>query len=140
MSKNTAEPAPVHGAASQAVWPMAIEQIQKWTKVYKDSSFQDRIQLIVEDMRERDVQGTAKYGVPLSTFNGRNALVDAYQELLDASVYLKQRLAELNAPLDGRVSERINIEHAQVKVFDALITLRPLLPPNPAAVPKVEAP
>ena len=36
--------------------------------------------LVVEDMRARDLVRRARYGVPLSTNNGRSALLDAYQE------------------------------------------------------------
>ncbi|MHA2265261.1 MAG: cyclic-phosphate processing receiver domain-containing protein, partial [Candidatus Thorarchaeota archaeon] len=38
---------------------------------------------VVKDMKARNKFGTAKYGTPLKTFNGRNALIDAYQECLD---------------------------------------------------------
>jgi hypothetical protein len=54
--------------------------------------------LVVEDMRERDRTGRAKYGVPLQPHNGRDALVDAYQESLDLAVYLRQAIYER----DGR--------------------------------------
>lgn len=49
---------------------------------------------IAADMRERDITGRARYGTPLQPFNGRRALVDAYQELLDAVVYLRQHMYE----------------------------------------------
>jgi hypothetical protein len=49
---------------------------------------------VIEDMRERNAIGTLKYGTPLQPFNGRNSLVDAYQEALDLCVYLKQRIIE----------------------------------------------
>jgi hypothetical protein len=49
---------------------------------------------VIEDMRARDNLGRAKYGTPLQWFNGRDPLVDLYQELLDAVVYLKQELME----------------------------------------------
>lgn len=49
---------------------------------------------VIEDLKERTRQGVIKYGRPLETFNGRNALVDAYQEALDLCQYLKQRLME----------------------------------------------
>jgi len=45
-------------------------------------------------MRARDQFGRAKYKTPLEAFNGRNALVDAYQEVLDLAVYLKQQIVE----------------------------------------------
>lgn len=41
--------------------------------------------LVIADMRERNEIGKAKYGTPLQANNGRRALVDLYQELLDAA-------------------------------------------------------
>jgi hypothetical protein len=46
-------------------------------------------ELVQEDMAERDRVGRDKYKTPLQAFNGRNALVDAYQEALDLAVYLR---------------------------------------------------
>lgn len=50
--------------------------------------------LVIADMHERDATGRARYGTPLQPHNGRNALVDAYQEALDLAVYLRQRIEE----------------------------------------------
>jgi hypothetical protein len=50
--------------------------------------------LVIADMRERDATGRAKYGTPLQVRNGRDALVDAYQEALDLVVYLRQAIEE----------------------------------------------
>ena len=50
--------------------------------------------LVMEDMRERDQVGRARYGTPLQPHNGRDALVDAYQEVLDTAVYLRQAIFE----------------------------------------------
>lgn len=49
-------------------------------------------ELVIEDMRQRDNEGRAKYGTPLQASNGRDALVDAYQEVLDLAVYLRQEI------------------------------------------------
>lgn len=46
------------------------------------------------DMRARDLSGREKYHVPLQAFNGRDALTDAYQEVLDGIVYTKQAMEE----------------------------------------------
>lgn len=54
--------------------------------------------LVVEDMTARDAEGRRKYGVPLQPHNGRDVLVDAYQEALDLCVYLRQAIYER----DGR--------------------------------------
>ena len=66
---NTPEPPPTPGDAE--VWP-----------------------LVLEDIAERDRMGRAKYGQPLSTHDGRDSLVDAYQEALDLVVYLRKAIAE----------------------------------------------
>ena len=50
--------------------------------------------LVVADMQERDRVGRERYGTPLQTGNGRDALVDAYQEALDQAVYLRQAIEE----------------------------------------------
>ncbi|MDA8320407.1 MAG: hypothetical protein M0030_11450 [Actinomycetota bacterium] len=49
---------------------------------------------VIQDMNDRRLLGIARYGTPLQAGNGRDALVDAYQEALDLAVYLKQRLTE----------------------------------------------
>lgn len=53
--------------------------------------------LVIGDMHARDRIGRARYGTPLRAFNGRDALVDAYQEALDLAVYLRQAIAERDA-------------------------------------------
>lgn len=80
-SPNTPEPAPQPGSGP-AVWD-----------------------LVIADMRERDEGGLAKYGTRLQAGNGRNALVDAYQEALDLAVYLRQRIAEDDAQQAGEGGE-----------------------------------
>lgn len=50
--------------------------------------------LVREDLAERLAFGTRKYGTPLQAHNGRDALLDAYEEALDLCVYLKQALVE----------------------------------------------
>jgi hypothetical protein len=50
--------------------------------------------LVQEDVEARAQEGEQKYGERLTTHNGREALVDAYQEVLDTAMYLRQELAE----------------------------------------------
>jgi hypothetical protein len=62
--------------------------------------------LVIQDMRERDASGLEKYGTRLQPHNGRNALVDAYQEALDLVVYLRQAIVEQeSAPERDRAGE-----------------------------------
>ena len=51
-------------------------------------------QLVIEDIRDRMEHGKRKYGTYLQAHNGRDALRDAYEEVLDLAVYLRQILAE----------------------------------------------
>lgn len=50
--------------------------------------------LVIKDMADRDKLGRTKYGIPLRSHNGRDPLVDAYQEVLDLSVYMRQEIEE----------------------------------------------
>lgn len=50
--------------------------------------------LVMGDLSKRRDFGIAKYGTPLQAFNGRDALMDAYQEALDLAVYLRQAIEE----------------------------------------------
>lgn len=51
-------------------------------------------ELVIADMKGRDDHGRKLYGTPLQPYNGRNALIDAYQEALDLAVYLRQKIFE----------------------------------------------
>lgn len=88
MSAATAEqPAPFSGdAAGRAVWPLVFEApdlgLPEW---------------LVADMRARHELGVARYGTPLTVWNGRDPVVDAYQEALDLIVYTQQARCRLGA-------------------------------------------
>jgi hypothetical protein len=57
----------------------------------------DVLPLVEADLRARIAKGTAEYGEPLRTHNGRDALQDAYEEALDLALYLRQVIAERDA-------------------------------------------
>lgn len=50
--------------------------------------------LVKQDIEARIVMGEKKYGERLSTNNGRDALMDLYQELLDGAGYIRQLIFE----------------------------------------------
>jgi hypothetical protein len=56
--------------------------------------------LVLEDVVERKRIGIERYGQPVLPFNGRDALVDAYQEALDLVMYLRQAIYERDHPRD----------------------------------------
>ena len=50
--------------------------------------------LVILDIEARKRVGIERYGTVLQPFNGRSALLDAYQEALDLCQYLRQLLYE----------------------------------------------
>lgn len=48
--------------------------------------------MVIRDMEDRRQGGIVKYGQPVREDNGRDHLVDAYQEILDAAVYLRAEI------------------------------------------------
>ncbi|TMJ00838.1 MAG: helix-turn-helix transcriptional regulator [Alphaproteobacteria bacterium] len=50
--------------------------------------------LVLQDIKDRDKIGQERYGTRLQPLNGRDTLVDLYQELLDAVVYARTLIAE----------------------------------------------
>jgi len=59
------------------------------------------IDLVRQDLDDRAAMGLAKYGTELYTHNGRDALIDAYQEALDQCMYLRQLIGERDTPPPG---------------------------------------
>lgn len=51
-------------------------------------------ELVMKDMQIRITIGAKKYGTKLQTYNGRDALQDAYEKALDLVMYLKQAILE----------------------------------------------
>jgi hypothetical protein len=51
---------------------------------------------LLKDIQQKAADGKVKYGTHLQTHNGRRALADLYQELIDACFYVKQELMERN--------------------------------------------
>lgn len=57
----------------------------------------DIIDLVIHDLNSRGDVGVSRYGERLRAFNGRDPLIDAYQEALDLCIYLRQVIEERNA-------------------------------------------
>lgn len=50
------------------------------------------LDLVLADLKARAEVGKIKYGTYLMTKNGRDSLMDAYQEALDLVMYLRQAI------------------------------------------------
>ena len=58
------------------------------------SSDKNITDMVIEDLRGREALGKAKYGKALLPFDGRDTLLDLYEELLDACHYIKKEMVE----------------------------------------------
>lgn len=52
------------------------------------------LSLVITDLNERAEHGKKKYGQYLTAGDGRDHLIDLYQELMDAVMYLRQEIRE----------------------------------------------
>ena len=52
---------------------------------------------VIDDIHARRVHGIEEYGQAVFPHNGRDALLDAYEEALDLAIYLKQAMLERDA-------------------------------------------
>jgi hypothetical protein len=87
------QPPPVPQANRRPVWEIVIEHVERRRDegAYGSSP---AVSLLIADMCGRDEVGRARYGTPLTSGNGRDHLIDALQEQLDACVYLANELDE----------------------------------------------
>jgi hypothetical protein len=83
---------------------------------------------VIADIQARRDVGIARYGTPLQPFNGRNALQDLYEELLDAACYAKQKLVETEQTADSndwelveRMTDVFTRKHLQFSRFRDLV-------------------
>lgn len=83
------QPPPTRDARSVPVWPSLLAKY--------GANMSPELRALCE---ARDAQGRAKYGMALTTFNGRDALTDALQEVLDLMAYMHQ--ASIEASHEGR--------------------------------------
>jgi len=73
-------------------WEVVIDRMKSKT-AYPDIPDNVREE-IIKDMKGRDEKGQKAYGTRLQAFNTRNALLDMYEELLDAVVYCETAIIE----------------------------------------------
>lgn len=90
MSGVADQPPPKRRDDLRPAWEEVIEEFkQRYASYLNDPSSVAVVRDVLADMTARDEVGRQRYGMPLTAFNGHDQLVDAYQELLDAAVYLR---------------------------------------------------
>lgn len=93
-------------------WDLVIEHVEG----RRSALSADVVDLVVTDMRARDVVGRQRYGVPLTSGNGRDHLIDAYEEALDFAAYITAELDEHGASPDGLIDVRAPLSSHLVRV------------------------
>jgi hypothetical protein len=81
------------------------------------------VDLVKADLDAKAGKGAAKYGVYLQAHNGRDPLIDLYQELLDGVQYLRQELEE-RAALDGECKVQLSVDRLNAELDAAMEHLR----------------
>lgn len=88
--------------------------------------------LVIEDMKARKQFGLGKYGTPLQAHNGRKPLKDAYEEMLDHLVYLRQEMEERKFVPIGHTAEpkpeHITVEDAADGLIESMDSIAEELP------------
>jgi hypothetical protein len=82
---------------------------------------------LIRHIEQRKALGIERYGRPLQTFNGRKAIKDLLEELLDGAAYAMQAEME-DAATQARIREVLNRVHATDASTGACITCK-VVPP-----------
>lgn len=92
MKEFNKQPNPKLSGDSRPVWPEVIKALKAVSEDFNLSKLE--LDDLMSIMDARDNFGRTKYGVPLSTFNKRMPLQDAFEETLDLVVYAFQAYLE----------------------------------------------
>lgn len=126
MSINEEQPTPI-ATIHRPAWELVIEYVKV---VFPSGSDAPVVDVILQDMAERDQLGRKRYGVPLTAHNGRDPMVDAYQEALDYAVYLMAALDEMGVIVNGwggPTKEPDQTAEMLGQVFSAHMAMLPML-------------
>lgn len=116
-----------HEGTGPDIWDLVIDEVSQRSPRGPESDEVWSIrELVIADMRARQQFGHAKHGRPLRAGDGRDSLVDAYQEDLDSLVYKRKAVEEGRAcaGLYQRALEQVHATRAQIEV-DAALARKP---------------
>lgn len=81
---------------TENVFPVAIDGLHEFVD-YAMPDLEFALGTTEAWLKTRYEEGLKKYGTPLQTFNGRDAVQDAWEEAADLTQYLEQAMLELPA-------------------------------------------
>ena len=100
---NEAQPAPIETDRSKEIYPDLKKDLKKLAKKIKME--EEKCAEIMVFIDDRVEEGKAHYGTTLKTHNGRDARIDALQEIADFLFYVKQ--LQMEGKLDVNSYEKI---------------------------------
>jgi hypothetical protein len=88
----TPQPTPTSGKDSKSVTEFVVNILKE--EHAEDQDAAPITPKVVDDLLARREAGVKKYGRELESFNGRDAMIDAYHEAVDLAMYLGQLVME----------------------------------------------
>jgi len=93
LAARESQPAP-QVSTCPPIWPSLIAQTEPGAALIEKNGDGRVLRGLAERMRARMERGLANYGMPLRAHNGREALADCQEEVLDALAYAEQARQE----------------------------------------------
>lgn len=88
--------------------------------------------MVIADIEAREQVGISRYGTALQPFNGRDALRDLYEELLDGAMYVKQQMIERDAKAESlRQAHAYLLDWGMRRDWPRLLEIAKLIEPSP---------
>ena len=103
-----------------AVWPQVCDDLWQYAGAMWWVDANPTLDALIADCENRAAFGLTLYDAPVKPNNGRDALLDAYEEVLDCLVYLKQRILELDGAAGAGL---VSIYHRQMSIAYDLKTI-----------------
>ena len=124
------QPPPVHND-HPACWDLVMDDLRSRAELglLPDHIAVDAVTAALADMTERDQVGLGRYGTRLQPYNGRDSLIDAYQEALDLAVYLRTARYELETdhPMNDGPQTWGPLQGAYKNALETVVAIRTIL-------------
>jgi len=105
------------------------EDVAAWVCYDIDDRIKDAklAEAIEADIEARVAVGLERYGTRLQTFNGRDFLVDAYQEAIDLTMYARGAILEQDSPGPDGAESQDELWDLYALAWDAMVCARKLI-------------
>ncbi len=102
------DPQPAPRGTGPEVLPLVLHDLERY-EVGRDGH--EAMRLLQIDLEARVSAKSAEYGTSLRVNNGRNPLIDAYQEAMDTVMFMRQHVTETEGDGYWIYQGAINLAH-----------------------------